>query len=99
MLARDIPYSENWARPTRISEEGVACIEENWQKLNELVIHRATLRMIREMTFEEFTPESDMESGNTMTSAAVGLPNTPGPFLFDNWDMEWPDDLPPLPVI
>jgi hypothetical protein len=55
LLAREVPLIDRPGRPpTRFSERSVAAIQEKLPEVRALVVHRSILRMIEEMTSEDF---------------------------------------------
>ncbi|KAH7176894.1 fungal-specific transcription factor domain-containing protein [Dactylonectria macrodidyma] len=90
ILAREIPLGVTWERPTMMSETGKAGIEENWQGLSNIVIHRPTLRMIQEMATEPFIDHAELISEVNMESS-VDLAPQDAAFLEDELNLQWVD--------
>ncbi|EEU36782.1 uncharacterized protein NECHADRAFT_88944 [Fusarium vanettenii 77-13-4] len=72
-------------------------LEENWQQMSEIVIHRSTLRMIREMATECFV--SEVELGNyEQLHPDAGLDAEAAVLLIDAMDLQWVNAAHPPPL-
>ncbi|KAI0485350.1 fungal-specific transcription factor domain-containing protein [Xylariaceae sp. FL0804] len=92
ILAGEIPLSETWERPTRISSDGKAGIEKHWARLSELVVHRPTMRMIREMITDDFAkPAPSSPSGDGASNAPAATLQQPPVARDGLMQMHWPN--------
>jgi hypothetical protein len=92
ILAREIPLGQAWERPTAMREAGRLGIQQNWNNMSKIVIHRPTLRMIQEMATEEYVSDGAEEdgSGAMRTANATGTAQSTSNFVHD-MDLQWTD--------
>ncbi|ETS84225.1 hypothetical protein PFICI_02250 [Pestalotiopsis fici W106-1] len=76
ILASEIPIGQSWDRPAVMGDAGRAAIEENWERVAKIVIHRPTLRMIREMATEDFVVDGPEETGVEIRASTATNQNT-----------------------
>ena len=88
VLAREVPVGETWRRPKRLSEAGRKSIEQNWRLLQEIVIHRPTLRMIHEMAAEDFPAEPAPVAGTAGQQQGVTGNEMD---MYNQLDLHWID--------
>ncbi|KAH8895609.1 hypothetical protein GQ53DRAFT_682232 [Thozetella sp. PMI_491] len=97
ILAREIPLGETWGRPQRISLDGTAVIQENWERMRKIVLHRPTLRMIHEMAHEQFTESAEISTRMEVYPAPTDAAESTMA-IFEGIDLQWvdPPGQPPL---
>ncbi|RSL52130.1 hypothetical protein CEP53_008184 [Fusarium sp. AF-6] len=99
ILAREVPLGETWDRPQLMSVAGRRNIlEENWQQMSEIVIHRPTLRMIREMATECFVSEVELGNYEQLHPSDAGLDEEAAALLIDAMDLQWVNSAHPPPL-
>ncbi|KAK9418249.1 putative Zn(2)-C6 fungal-type domain-containing protein [Seiridium unicorne] len=97
ILAREIPIGQTWERPTAIRQAGRTGIEENWNNMSKIVIHRPTLRMIHEMATKEFVRDDtgDMADGAIHPSIVADGSSAEAANLMHGMDLQWVDSTNP----
>ncbi|KAK9771659.1 putative Fungal-specific transcription factor domain-containing protein [Seiridium cardinale] len=97
ILAREIPIGQTWERPTAIRQAGRTGIEENWNNMSKIVIHRPTLRMIHEMATKEFVRDDtgDIADGAIHPSIVADGSSAEAANLMHGMDLQWVDSTNP----
>lgn len=81
VLAREVPVGETWRRLKRRSGVGRKTIKHNWRLLEEIVIHRPTLRMIHKMATENLPIDVATPASHPNNNMA----------MYNQLDLQWVD--------